>query len=350
MVKSTALAIPNIEADSPWGNCMTQFLEELHSKSGSAATVKNYRSVLHRFFATSANDGPPKSPDQYTRQDILWFVHRTTDSQRSRGKAPVASTINSRQATISSFYKFASSYTYLDSCTGHIVLLYDHANPTAGLSFRKVGYAYRAMSIGELTRLFAVIPKDTIKGLRDRALLLMYLHTARRRAEIANLRWGDLQEGVIVDTDGTRRVGFLFTFHGKGRSTIDDVSEMPLAAKAALDVYLEASGRRATMRPDSPLFTSSHHPGHMDQPLLADSIGFIMKAYLKKAGLDSKRITLHSLRHTAAHERFSHGEDLRSIQRLLRHSNIGVTDRYVALMQGSADPGALLVEGLFSKL
>jgi len=325
--------------DSPWGRCMAHFLQNLQSPN----TRRNYNFTLAAFFSTSANSGPPKMPDQYTREDILWFVHRTTDSPRSRGKLPSASTINARQATISSFYRFASSYTYADA-HGHIAVLYDHANPTTGLSYRKVARRYRALSMDELTRLFAVIPKDTIKGLRDRAILLMYLYTARRRSEIANLRWGDLEEGIIVDKAGGRRMGFLYHFSGKGRQTIDDITELPLPAKEALDRYLTASGRRATLRPESPLFTSSLHPSRAEKLLLGDSIAFIMKEYVRKAGLDTERITLHSLRHTATQLRYGAGEDILSLQNLLRHESLDTTRRYLEGLMGTADEGAKLLE------
>ena len=54
-------------------------------------------------------------------------------------------------------------------------------------------------------------------------------------------------------------------------------------------------------------------------------------------------------RHTAALQRYAAGEDIRSLQRLLRHSNIATTDIYVRGLVGSADPGARLLEDRFAR-
>ncbi len=44
------------------------------------------------------------------------------------------------------------------------------------------------------------------------------------------------------------------------------------------------------------------------------------------------------------------GEDVRSLQRLLRHSNIATADFYVRGLVGTADPGASLLEERFAGL
>jgi integrase len=43
-----------------------------------------------------------------------------------------------------------------------------------------------------VARLLAAIPVESAAGLRLRALVLVYLLTGRRRSEVLNLRWRDL--------------------------------------------------------------------------------------------------------------------------------------------------------------
>lgn len=334
--------------DSPWHRCYIHFLQWLYNKSQSRATVLNYRGTLSHFFAASANDGPPKPPEAYTREDVLYFLHRPSQGRVHHGLLPTPGTINVRLTHIGSFYRFASTYT-ITTAEG-IQPLYDRASPTVGLKHGRVDQKYRALSLEELQRLFAVIPRDSVQGLRDRAVYLFYLHTARRRTEIENLKWGNIEQGTIVDADGTRRSGWLYRFRGKGRRTIDDICELPMPAKEALDAYLEASGRLATMQPDSPLFVAYGKRQRHERPLRASVFEYHLKQYASQAGLRPQGISLHAFRHTAAHERFSAGEDIRSIQRLLRHSNISITDRYIQLLQGTADPGAKLVAAKFAGL
>ena len=85
-------------------------------------------------------------------------------------------------------------------------------------------------------------------------------------------------------------------------------------------------------------------------PLTSHAIAHALKTYAQLAGIDARRLSIHSWRHTAALQRYAAGEDVRSLQRLLRHSNIATTDIYVRGLVGTADPGASLLEDRFAHL
>jgi len=201
------------------------------------------------------------------------------------------------------------------------------------------------MSYEEFTQFFAVIPKDTPLGLRDRAIFLLYFWTARRRAEIQRLTWGDIEQGTIIDEGGSRRIGWLYHFRNKGSSTQDDVAELPEAAKVALDKYLVASGRMASIQPEDPLFVAEGS----NRPLSFVGIYKIMRKYLIASGLNGRGFSIHSFRHTASRMRYAAGEDIRSLQRLLRHSSLATTDTYLRALAGTANSGARLLEERFGQ-
>ena len=50
---------------------------------------------------------------------------------------------------------------------------------------------------------------------------------------------------------------------------------------------------------------------------------------MKTAGYNSKRLTAHSLRHTAATTAINSGANLRQVQQVMRHSSINVTTIYL---------------------
>jgi site-specific recombinase XerD len=279
---------------------------------------------------------------------VLDFIYSPTHAKGRSGKAPAGGSVNVRLTHINSFYKFASQYSYTDEA-GQSRLLFDHASPTTGVAYGKVDRKYRSLSHDELARLFAAIPK-TVQGLRDKSAFICYLTTARRRQEIADLRFGDIEQGMIVENSGKRRVGWLFHFRNKGRKTEDDIAELPVMAKEAIDAYLVASGRMATMRADSPLFVAWDKRQGRELQLNGGTFEYQLKGYARAASLDAANITLHVFRHTAAKHRYEAGEDLRSIQRLLRHSNISTTDRYISQLMGTADEGWRLVESLYKNL
>lgn len=349
----------NIEAP-PWERCLAQFLRQLYDRSHSTRTVEAYRSTLIAFFTSSAQGGPPKHPEDYTREDVEYFLHKPSTSRRNAGAPPSIATINHRLAIVASFYHFAATFT-IPGADGRPQPLLRTPSPTLGIRHGKPDRSYRALSDDELDRFFAVIPTDTVMGLRDRAIFLLYFWTARRREEIARLRWGNIEQGVIVEPGGKRRQGWRYHFHGKGKSGQDDIAELPDPAKIAIDRYLVAARRMQTIQPDDPLFVAigpeqgGGKPGvtlpvDKHAPLTSRAIAHALKKYAKMAGIDEKRLSLHSLRHTAATQRYAAGSDVREIQHLLRHASIATTDTYLRELMGTADPGSKLLEEKFKHL
>ena len=55
----------------------------------------------------------------------------------------------------------------------------------------------------------------------------------------------------------------------------------------------------------------------------------VVKKYLELAGLDTKKYSVHKLRHTAATLMFQYGKaDIRSLQEILGHESISTTEIY----------------------
>jgi site-specific recombinase XerD len=345
---------------SPWERCLAQFLRQLYDRSRSEKSVLDYRRTLVQFFSSSAQGGPPKHPERYTREDVEDFLHRLSTSSRTAGRPPSTATMNQRLSILSSFYKFAATFT-IEGPDGRPQPLLQSSSPTLGLRHKQPDRMYRAFSEEELDRFFEVIPTDTVIGLRDRAIFLLYFWTARRREEIARLRWGDIEQATIVDERGRRRQGWRYRFYGKGKGGQQDMAELPAPAKIAIDRYLIAARRMNKIAPDDPLFIAIGPkqgggkrgvtlPADEHSPLTSRAIAQTLKKYAVLAGIDAQRLSIHSWRHTSAQQRYEAGEDVRSLQRLLRHSNIATTDIYIRGLMGTADPGASLLEERFAHL
>lgn len=331
--------------DSDWQRCTEAFLRRTYDRSGSQSSLERYSRVLARFFADGRN------PDEYSQSEVEAFVTQVSGSTRNRGQPVSVSTKNQRLAILASFYKFASTFTVEQD--GMLAYLLQRPAPTVGLSYGKPERHYRAFSYDEMEKFFSVIPGDTIQGLRDRAVFLLYFWTARRRSEIARLTWGDLEQTVFLE-DGKQRIGWIYRFYGKGHSTQQDSAEMPGEAMLALLRYLEASGRLETMTPDSPLFLSlpPRHGGNwrnVGKALSGHAMNEALKYYARQAGLDASRLSIHSWRHTAARERHAAGSDVLEIMRLLRHSSLRMTQEYLQVLSGEANSGARLLRERFGK-
>lgn len=332
--------------DARWQCCLDSYLQTIEDRSGSLASRETYDSTLRRFFTD-----PLKSPSDYTRSEVISFVQQPSTSRRNFGQPASASCKNQRLCVIQGFYRYASAYE-IDGTP-----LYQKSLPTQGIPYMKRDIHPQVMTADELERLIAIIP-DTPKGLRDKALYLLYFWLGRRRSELYRLRWRDIQATIIVDEDGTRRAGYVYTYTSKGKSRQPTTKELPAPAWHILHTYLERSGRLATIKPDDYLFVSIS-PGIGRKGSVRGSIDgghlnhdYLNMEFVKYARLAHLRpgLTLHSLRHAAARERYLAGSKIRDIQHFLDHSSIATTDIYLRTIAGVSDPGAALLEKRFGHL
>src|SRR6266496_1128031 len=221
-----------------WEQCLADFLRTMAMRSQD--TSASYGGTLRRFFAQH-------TPDTVTRRDVEAFAY----AHHARG-APSIATINLRLSAISSFYKYASTYIPERETEP----LWKLANPATGIRHGTPERSPKGLSFEELQKLFSVIPTNSLIGIRDRAILLLTFWSARRRSEIANLVYGDIQPGYFPDGHGGMRQGWIYFFRGKSHKSERDSQELPGPAMDAITWYLVSSGRMETIQPDDPLFTA----------------------------------------------------------------------------------------------
>ena len=166
------------------------------------------------------------------------------------------------------------------------------------------------LSSEEVDRLLAACETTTPHGLRDRAMLELMYASGLRVSELVGLRLGDVDQGV-----GVVRVV------GKGdKERLVPVGE---AALASLKAYL-AAGRPRLQRvqPSDALFLGRHGQG-----LTRQMFWQLIKRAARAAGI-VKPVTPHTLRHSFATHLLERGADLRSVQLMLGHADIGTTQIY----------------------
>ena len=280
-------------AGSSWDQALYAFLVEKGNRSGSRRTVEGYSRMLWPFFADLG-----KTPDRVTPADVLAWAHGVGKS----GRAPSAVTIGARIACLSSFYRFLIRMGLVT------------ANPCDALQRPKTTPSpARGLSAADVRRLLAVVP-DTLRGRRDRALLLVFILTGRRRAEVIGMKAGD-----ITVEDGT----CFYQYRGKGGKT--GRRELPRPAYEAIVRTLADTGQElATMAPDESLWhiTSGTFYGRF-------------RRYLAAAGLAPTG--LHVLRHSAAKLRRDAGESVEAVSSFLDHSSLAVTTTYLRRLEGIED-------------
>ena len=91
------------------------------------------------------------------------------------------------------------------------------------------------------------------------------------------------------------------------------------------------AGQRHSASPQDWLFSGWRKGGHMN----AESLQIACREAARAAGI-SKRVTVHTLRHSFATHLLENGTDIRMIQALLGHTRIDTTARYAAVSPKAA--------------
>ncbi len=194
-------------------------------------------------------------------------------------------------------------------------------NPAAGVQRPKEGANQGktpAISDRDARRLLAAPAEDTLAGKRDRAIMAVFLFHGPRRAEVAGLRVGDLQD---------RRGVPHWTFRGKG-GKVRYLPAHPIAV-AAVREYMAAAGHAddaegALFRP---LRNRTSNAGTR-AALTTDSLWRIVMSYAGKVGITIAGFGPHSLRATAATNALEHGADIAAVSEWLGHASITTTRLY----------------------
>jgi len=173
-----------------------------------------------------------------------------------------------------------------------------------------------SLSIDALKKLFASIDCSTLQGKRDFALINILVRTGLRLKEIASALLEDMYE---------QRGEMLLWIHGKGRSSKDEFVLLTPQALLSLYDYLQA---RVIKNEKDPLFISLSDRNY-GKKLTIFSLSRIIKGRLRAAGLDSKRITAHSLRHTFGVLSMQAGASLYEVQLAMRHTAPTTTQLYL---------------------
>ena len=174
-----------------------------------------------------------------------------------------------------------------------------------------------ALSDAQAKMLLQAPQGDSLKAVRDRAILATYLFHALRRSEAAGLTVGSIQE---------RRGVPHFKVFGKG-SKIRFVPIHP-AASTAIDAYLDLAGhgeekKGALFRP-----VRNRRTGDTESAITGDGVYWVLKDYAKKAGVKVDGLCLHALRATAATNALENAADIAFVQEWLGHANISTTRLY----------------------
>jgi site-specific recombinase XerD len=260
------------------------FLEYLRGyRSCSPLSIRSYAADLRYFQEFLAARGPIPPPSEITRQTVVQFA--VTLSHWS----PV--TVRRKLSCLSSFFSFLQDMGYLSG------------NPARRLPLPKQERRMPVTLSEEQAR--ELIAAAELPW--HRCLVVLLLATGMRRSELLQV--------TLEDIDAQNR---QLLVHGKGAKQ----RTLPLTrqALAAIAQYLPHRPPTQSRR----LFVNAR-----GVPLRGQVINQTLEELLVRAGLQGQGITPHKLRHTFATQLIQKGVDVRTVQELLGHADLGTTARYL---------------------
>ncbi|BAL94826.1 site-specific tyrosine recombinase XerD [Rubrivivax gelatinosus] len=269
-----------------------RFVDALWIEDGLAPlTLAAYRRDLELYAGWLARR-QGKRLDDSREADLLAYI-------AERHAATRATTANRRLTVFKRYFRWA--------LREHLVA----ADPTLRLqSARQPLRVPKSLSERQVESLLAAPETDTALGLRDRAMLELMYASGLRVSELVGLKSVHLglAEGVlrVVGKGSKERIvpfgeeahGWLLRYLGEARAAI-------LGGQASDALFVTARGGAMTRQ----------------------AFWLLVKKYARDAEI-LVPLSPHTLRHAFATHLLNHGADLRAVQMLLGHADIGTTTIY----------------------
>lgn len=217
----------------------------------------------------------------------------------SRERDAVASSRSRKVASIRSFFSYLTNKAKL----------LDY-NPAAELESPKILKRLpRYLNIEESKKLLNSVSGEHRQ--RDYAIITLFLNCGLRLSELVSINLNKIKNDTL-------------TVIGKGGK--ERTIYLNKACLKALDAYLRVRPVEG-VKDKNALFLSERK-----KRISNKTVQYIVKKYIKSAGLDPERYSTHKLRHTAATLMYKYGNvDIRALQEILGHESISTTEIYTHL-------------------
>ncbi|HEX3025741.1 MAG TPA: tyrosine recombinase XerC [Clostridia bacterium] len=268
--------------------------------------IKQYRNLCPKdaeFDSISIEDVDLSMIGSVTLHDIYEYLFFITRVRRNN-----ASTRSRKISSLRSFYK------YLCDKTGVL-----RENPTQNLEMPK-----KKKSLPKYLTLEESI--DFLNGIdgeyreRDFCIMILFLNCGLRLSELVGLNLSDIHDNYLTVT-------------GKGNK--ERSVYLNDACSQALSSYRSRRPNEGVKDKDA-LFLS-----RFKTRISPKTIQWIVKKYLKTAGLSEKGYSTHKLRHTAATLMYQHGGvDIKALQEILGHENLNTTEIYTHISNSQLEKAA----------
>jgi site-specific recombinase XerD len=282
-----------------WATSASELMEAYgRCLDASPKTVDTYMHALGVFCRWLESRGI--GPLDATRETVI-------DFKRHMAGEHAASTVNAYLTAIRSFYAWLASTGMAENVAAGVRGVRESAHSAKD--------CLTADQAAAVARGGALNDGEGEAALRDRAMLNLMVRRGLRTIEVSRADVGD------VRFECGRSVLYV---QGKGHADKDDFIVLGDECLGPIRDYLSARGH---VRDDDPLFAATGNRNRGGR-MTTRTISRIAKGAMESIGLDSPRLTAHSLRHTAVTLSLMGGASVQEAQAMARHASIGTTMIY----------------------
>lgn len=271
-------------------------------KNLSSKTIASYLLTLKEFQSFCAEH------DVVNVEDVTQSLIKSylLYCQKERKNNPT--TRNSKLHTIKIFFNYLEEIEVIQS----------KQNPIKRLPYVKEDIQIEAFSDYHIQQILNYYRRmrqrhSTFHSYRDYVIMITLLGTGVRLGELINLKWNDIDfKSATV------------TVYGKKR----EQSSIPLTDKLVKELAeFQVYCRQHFKQLSEFVFTSDRK----NQQLTVDAVKSIFKRLKEAMNFKDVRVSCHTFRHTFAHRMLMNGCDVFTLQKMLRHAQINITQRYLSI-------------------
>ena len=237
-----------------------------------------------------------------TLDDIHAYISHLAIDNRSK-----ATTRARKVSTIRIFFKYLSQ-------KANILEI----NPAQNLETPKLEKRMpKYLSLEDRKKLLNVAENEDNRNYkRDYAITTLFLNCGMRLSELVGININDIDFSECK-----------MTVIGKGNK--ERTIYLNKSCMVALNDYLSSRPASNMVKHDSKNSDKALFLSEQKQRISNRTVQNIISKELKQAGLDTKNLSVHKLRHTAATLMYQYGKvDIRALQELLGHQSISTTEIY----------------------
>lgn len=278
------------------------FIEDREFKNLSPVTIENYQRTLNEFHDFCVDREIVDVTDVTPATIKSYLLH----CQKERKNNPTS--INTKLHNLKIFFNYMVEIEIID----------EKKNPVKKVDYVKANVKIEVFSDEQVKKMLNYYARMKYReksffAYRDYAIILTLLGTGIRLGELVNLKWSDVD--FFNQT---------ITVFGKKRQQ----SSIPMTDKlkkelAEFKVFVEQNFENQEIEY---VFTNAQN-----KQLTPNAIKCVFKRLKQVMNFKNARVSAHTFRHYFAVSMVKAGADPFTIQKMLRHSNLNMTLRYVNL-------------------